>query len=186
MPVEGFNLSATMRTGYIPLNIELARIVSASGGESWASSVAAGYISSASVPKLNAASTALRVGQLQWSSGSAVQIQLPNVTLPPDFTSLSAPFINIVAGRAAAASSDTAPAWTVSVFTGIGSSVAPVSVAVTNITSSVPTAYSAAISTTQVAIGYPNVLAVTINPASSQDTPILYGAWLTYTRAQRG
>lgn len=186
MPIEGFNLSPKMRTGFIPLDISLARIVSASGGESFASSVAAGYISSASTPKLNALSTAVRVEQLQWSSGSAVQIQLPTVVLPPDFSSASAPTINLIAGRVSAASSDTSPAWTINVYTSTSASAAPVSVPVTNITSSVPTAYSAAISTVQMAVGYPNVLTVLINPASSQDVPILYGAWLEYTRVARG
>lgn len=186
IPVEGYNLSAKMRTGFIQIPIELGRIVSATAGESWASSVAAGYVSSASTPRLNALSTAARAGQLQWSSGSVAQLQCPAIMLPPDFTSVSSATFNIFAGRAAAASSDTAPAWSVSFYTSTGSSVAALSIPVTNITSSVPTQYSGSISTTQIGVGYPNFVTVTINPASSQDTPILYGAWIEYQRAPRG
>jgi hypothetical protein len=66
------------------------------------------------------------------------------------------------------------------------SSVAAVNLPVTNITSSVATLYTAAVSTVQISVGYPGTLGVTVAPASSQDEPKLYALWLTYTRAQRG
>lgn len=191
MPIEGHNLSATLKTGFIPLNISDARTFGSTSGESWGNATSAvgtpggGILSSATAPRLTALSTALRAMVIDWSSGAGVQVQFPPVILPPDFTSISAPTINLFAGRAAAASSDTAPVFNVSFYTGLGSSVAVVSVPFTA-ASSAPVHLSTSVSTTQVGVGYPNTLTVAIQAVSTADNLKLYGAWLTYTRAQRG
>lgn len=192
MPVEGQNLSITMRTGFLPFDIANARIIgSASAGDSWINSTASGLapggaLSTISSPKLTMVSTAVRQLNIDWTSNALNAVAFPQVTLPPDFTSLSAPVLNILAGRAAAASSDTTPSWNVNLYPNNQSSVAAINLPVTNITSSVATLYSAAVSTVQISIGYPGTLSATIVPASSQDEPKLYAAWLTYTRALRG
>ena len=180
-----------MRTGFIPLDIALARIVGSTAGESWANATGAAgtpiaFVSSATTPALTANTTALRVATLNWTSASAAQVQFSPIVLPPDFSSGSAPTFNILAGRAAAASSDTSPSWTVNMYSGISASNA-VSLPVVNITSSVATQIAAAISTTLTGgIGYPGVLTVLLNPVSCQDAPKLYGAWIEYTRVLRG
>jgi hypothetical protein len=192
MPIEGINLSLTMKTGFLPVDINDGRIMgSASAADSWVNSTATGFtpggfLSTLSTPKLTMVSTAVRQLCLDWTSGSAVGVMFPQIVLPPDFTSLSAPVLNILAGRAAAASSDTSPAWNVNLYPNNQSSVAAVNLPVTNITSSVATLYTAAVSTVQISVGYPGTLGVTVAPASSQDEPKLYALWLTYTRAQRG
>lgn len=191
MPIEGINLSPKMKIGFIPLDIADARLVGSTAGESWANATAAvgtvggGLLSSATVPSLTALSTALRVQTLLWSSAGTGVVQFPNVILPPDYSSLSAPTLNVLAGRVSAASSDTAPTWLAEVYTGIGSSNL-VTIPITNITSSVATQYSAALSTTVIAVGYPGVLTVNLHPGSSQDLNKLYAAWIEYTKVQRG
>lgn len=191
MPIEGHNLSATLKTGFIPLNISDARTFGSTAGESWGNATSAigtpgaGILSSATAPRLTALSTALRAMVIDWSSGTGVQVQFPPVILPPDFTSVSAPVINILANRAAAASSDQGPVFNFSFYTGLGSSVAPVAIAFTAASSAVVNLTSS-VSTTQIAVGYPNTLTVAVQAVSTQDNLKLHGAWITYTRAQRG
>ncbi len=176
MPVEGYNLSAKMRTGFINLSLETARLVGTTAGESWANATAAvgtlggGLLSSATVPSLTANSTLLRVISANWTSVG---------------TSVSSATFNVLSGRVSAASSDTAPSWLVNIYPSTGSS-ATLSIPITNITSSVPTQYSGALSTVAIPLGYPGVVSFVINPASSQDLNKLYGAWIEYQRAPRG
>lgn len=192
MPIEGINLSPKMRTGFIPLDINAARIVGSTAGETWANATGAAgtpiaFLSSATSPVYQAISTAARAAVVQWTSAGTPQIQFPTVILPPDFSSLSAPTVNVISGRVSAASSDTSPAWTVNVYAAGGSTVAALTMPITNITSSVATQYSVAMSTVQTGgLGYPNVLTVLLNPASSQDLNRLFGAWIEYTKTARG
>ncbi len=192
MPIEYFGTSPKMRTGFINLDINTARLFGTTAGESWANATAAvgtlggGLLSSATVPSLTANTTALRVMTLNWSSAGTGLVQFSPVVLPPDFSSLSAPTLNVLSGRVSAASSDTSPAWTINMLSGISATNA-LSIPITNITSSVATQYSGAITTTLTGgIGYPGVLTVLINPASSQDLNKLYACWIEYTKTLRG
>ena len=192
MPIEGINLSQKLRTGFIPLDFNTARAVGSTAGESWANATAAvgtpggGFLSSATAPRLTSLSTALRGMVLDCASGSAVQVQFSPVVLPPDFTSVSSASINVLAGRAAAASSDTTPAFLFNFWTGLGSSGTGLRVELAGLASSAPSTFSANLTTAQVQVAYPNTLAVTVNGVSSQDNLKLYGAWIEYVRAQRG
>ncbi len=192
MPIEGYNLSQKLRTGFINLDMATARAVGSTAGESWANATAAvgtpggGVLSSATAPRLTAVSTAVRVMVLDWTSASLVPVQFSPIVLPPDFTSVSSATLNVLIGRAAAASSDQAPAFNFTLYASTSASAAAISLSALTASSAAALVTSAVISTVQIPNGYPNVLTAVCAPLSSQDNLKLYGAWIEYVRAQRG
>lgn len=182
--IHSSHFDPTLRNGFIPIDISIGRITGSTSGESWANATAAvgtpgaGLLSSATAPQFTAISTAVRVPVLDWASASLVQVSY-SVTLPPDYSSLSSGTLNILAGREAAGSSDTAPSWQVRWHGSTGSShISCVSVTAA---SSVATHYTMGVNSSA-NIGYPGILTFLINPLSTADSNKLYGLWLTYTR----
>ena len=166
------------------IDISIGRVVGSTAGESWANATAAvgtpgaGVLSSATAPRYTAISTAVRQAVVDWSSASVVPVQY-SVTLPPDYSSLSSGTLNIWAGRAAAASSDTAPSWQVNFYGSTGSS--QLSCVSVTAAPSVLTQYTLGVNSSA-NIGYTGVLTFTINTLTTADQAKLGGLWMTYTR----
>ena len=174
--VTAAKLTATLRTGIIPLDLFAARAISANAIQNLAA--VGGILASDSDPILErvngATDKAIRV---KWAAGSVVELHLPPVAYPPDLDDTAA--ITFKARAKMGGGTDT-PTLTIGYFESTGDTDAG---GATGALSS-----SLATVTRTIAAGdvgaAPTFASITITPgAHGTDTLELYEAWLEYTRA---
>ena len=180
------HLSVKLRTGVIPLDISLARVVGSTSAEAWANATAAvgtpgaGFLSSATSPVYTVNSTLARVGRLQFSSAAATLIQFPNIVIPPDLSTTSTVTVHAIGGSAG--STDAGPLFNFHFYSNGGSSNAAVALTMSSaaastvaheVSTTVPAAYISS---------HPGVLTVMMGVTSTADVMYAHAMWLEYTR----
>lgn len=165
-------LSATLGTGYVPLDMFNARIIG--------TNEIAAVVGAATDPILSRNNVATdKAGRIAWASASVIEIQFPTICYPPDLDDGAAVIVNLLA-RMKAGSINT-PVITVAAFEGEGDGTCG--------------GNTGALSTTlqkltvSLALGdigpYPTMLAISVTPgahATALNDVYLFGAWLEYTR----
>lgn len=175
----GVTINGALATETIPIPLDSFRIISSTGGEMF-SSANNGYLSSASTPALNLASTTDRTARIAWSSGSVIGIQAPSILPPSNYTTATGLAINLLIGKSA--SSGTGVTVDAQFWPGLGQTE---SGTVTGaITSTAPTLYSVAVgSSVMVSASNGGSWTLALVPSTHDaDQVYLYGVSLSYAR----
>lgn len=174
--VTAAKLSATLKTGFIPLDLTTARIISSNAIQA---TTEGGVPDSNTAPALARQNGATdKILSLSWAAASVVEIQFANIAYPPDLDDASNVEIHLLAKMAGA--TDT-PTLAIGYFEGIGDTNAGGNTAA--ITGTTLTEYSVAITAANIGT-HPNMAAITITPAAhGTDALFVYAAWVEYTRA---
>lgn len=165
-------LTATLRTGFIPLDIANARIIG--------TNQIAAVVGAATDPILSRNDTNTDIAaRLSWASASVVEIQFPPVCYPPDLDDSAAVTVKILA-RMKAASVNT-PVLAVKYFEGEGDSTAGGN---TGALSTTLAAESVTIAAGDVGAA-PTMASISVTPGAhntASNDVYVFGAWLEYTR----
>lgn len=170
--VTAAKLTATLRTGYIPLDIFNARIIG--------TNEIAAVVGAATDPILSRENVATdKAGRLSWASASVIEIQLPTIVSPPDLDDTAAITVKLLA-KMKAGSVDTpviaVGAWESVGGSNVGGNTAALSTDLATV--------SVAIAAGSVAAA-PKAWAFTLKPgthSTASNDVYVYGAWLEYTR----
>jgi predicted RecA/RadA family phage recombinase len=170
--VTAAKLTATLRTGFVPLDIFNARVIG--------TNEIAAVVGAATDPILSRENVATdKAGRLSWASGSVLEIQLPSVCYPPDLDDAAAIVVHVLA-KMKSGSVDI-PVIAVGAWEGVGGSNVGGNTAATSATLQDLTVTIAAGSVTAA----PQPLAITLKPAAhntGSNDVYVYGAYLAYTR----
>lgn len=177
--VTAAKLTATMRTGYIPLPLTAARVIAAN--DIPASGAADGGVLSKDTDPLLERSNAATDKSLRvsWASASVIEVQLPEVAYPPDLDDTADVIVCLFAGMKAG-SVDT-PVLTVSAWEGVGDTNMGGNTAALSTTAAKKTV---TLATANIS-AYPKVLNLSVLPgthATGSNDVYLYAAWIEYTR----
>lgn len=173
--VTAAKLTATMATGFIPLDITTAKII----GSNVIANLTEGLLPDGNtaplLERVNAATDkALRV---TWASSSSVEIQFAPIVYPPDLDDAAAVTVHFMAAMEGA--SDT-PVLTVSYWEGVGDTNAGGNTAA--VTGTSVAEYSVSIAHGDVG-AHPKTANIGLTPgAHTTDKLYLYSAWVEYTR----
>lgn len=167
-------LSSNLRTGYIPLDITTARLISANNIQN---------TTEAGVPDGNTTPTLLRVNgatdkalRLTYAATVVTEIQFSPFVYPPDLDDTQSLNINILAAMSGA--TDT-PVLTVSFFEGTGDTDAGGNT--TAVTGTNPAVYARNIGAADINPG--RMANISITPgAHGTDSLYIYGVYVTYSR----
>ena len=167
--------NTTLKTGYIPLDISMVRLVSSND-------VAA--TTEGGVPDGNTAPSYQRVNsstdkaaRLIWASSSSVEVMFAPFSLPPDIDSTAVLTIQI---RAAMSGATDTPTVALAYFEGVGDSNAGGNTGA--ITGTTPATYGFPVVATDVGAAGAAV-SVSLTPGThTTDALHIYGAWVEYTR----
>lgn len=167
-------LSSNLRTGYIPLDITTARLISANNIQN---------TTEAGVPDGNTTPTLLRVNgatdkalRLTYAATVVTEIQFNPFVYPSDLDDTQPVVVNIVAAMSGA--TDT-PVLTVSYFEGVGDTDAGGNTAA--VTGTNPATYSRSISGADINPGRGASICITPG-AHNTDSLYIYGAFVSYSR----
>lgn len=174
--VTAVKLSATLKTGFIPLNITTGRIIAANVIQN---------TTEGGVPDGNTAPALARVNgavdkalALTWIATGVEEVQFAPVLLPDDLDDTAAVIIHLMVDKDA--NMDAAAVIAVSAWFGVGDANAGGNTAA--ITELTPTEKTVSIAAGDVP-AEPNFLNVSLIPgAHANDALRLYAAWVTYTR----
>lgn len=171
-------LSALLKTGFIPLDITALRDIASNAIQNLAAH--GGLMAADSTPLLarvnGATDKALRV---VWAASDSNEAQFPPVPKPPDLDSSQPLTIHLLAAMEAA--NDT-PTIDVQVFDGIGDT--EMGGATAAITGTTLTEYSVTVAAANLG-AHPGFLNVSLVPgAHTNDDLYLYAAWIEYTRKE--
>lgn len=99
--VTSAKLDATLKKGYINLDLFGVREVGSTAGESWLNSSAAGagLLTGGTIPILEVVSTTDRTVRLNWTSANQDPIQFAPIVPPPDFTTANGITIYLTLGK---------------------------------------------------------------------------------------
>jgi predicted RecA/RadA family phage recombinase len=174
--VTAGKLSATLKTGFIPLNITTARLLTTNA----IANTVEGYVpdgnTSPSLSRVNGATDkALR---LAWAGGAAEEITFAPIVYPPDLDDASEVSVHFLAAMAGATDH---PPITVGYFEGVGD---------TNAGGDTTHVIGTSISEVSVAIAAgdvgatPKCATICVTPGThANDAMYIYAAWVEYTRA---
>lgn len=168
-------LKGALRTGYIPLSLFTARIISSNAIQNTTEAgVPDGNTAGPSIARVNAATD--KQGRLIWAATEVNEIQFEPFAYPPDLDDAAAIEVHFLARSAGAA--DT-PVLTVSFWEGVGDTNAGGNTG----------ALSASLADVSVNIAagdvgaYPKSATITVLPgAHGTDAVWIYAAWVEYTR----
>ena len=167
-------LSATLATGFLPLDIADARIIG--------TNEIASVVGAATDPILSRNNTATDIaGRLSWASASVIEVQFPPICIPPDLDATAVVTFNLLA-RMKAGSVNT-PVFAVKAFlnegdTNFGGNTASLSTTLAKVGVTLAAADVGA-------VPYPAVINLSITPgahATASNDVYVFGAWLEYTR----
>lgn len=173
--VTAAKLSSTLATGFIPLPLAQARLISTNAIPN-SGSADGGLVSGDTSPSLARVNGATdKQMRIIWAAGNAAEIQWAT-PYPPDLDDTAAIVAHFLARSAGA--TDT-PVLTVSLWEGVGDTNAGGNTAALSNSIADKTVTMAASD-----VGaYPNVLSISVLPGThATDAVWLYGAWLEYTR----
>jgi hypothetical protein len=173
--ITAANLPANLKTGYIPLDLWTARIIS---GNAIQNTTEAGVPDGNTTPLLQRVNGATdKQVRLSYASTVVTELQFPAITLPPD-CDLTAT-INVKYLAAMAGASDT-PVITTAWFSGIGDTNQGTNTAA--VTGTTIAAYTSAIAAS-VANTAIKPVSISFTPgAHGTDALNIYSAWIEYTR----
>jgi hypothetical protein len=171
--VTAAKLTATLATGYIPLPLFGARLVSSNDVANIAAS--GGTLAKDTAPILERVSTSTdKALRIRWAAAGVVEIMLGQFALPPDMDTTQPVIINVLAQMAGA--TDT-PTLALGYWPGVGGANGGGNTGALSNTLTQKTVSVAAPGT------YPSMAAITLTPAAhATDALWLYGAWASYTR----
>lgn len=173
--VEASMLGSNLRTGYIPLSLFTARIITADAIQATTEGGVPDSNTNPSIARVNGATD--KQGRLIWAAGNAAEIQFEPFAYPPDLDDTAVITVNLLAAMAGA--TDT-PVITVSYWEGVGDTNAGGNTPALTGTSLVN--YTREIAAADVG-AYPKSASIGLTPgAHATDAIHLYAAWLTYTR----
>lgn len=120
-----------------------------------------------------------KMARLAWAAAAVDEIQLPNITYPPDLDDTQDLTVCVLAAMAGATNT---PTITVGYFEGVGD--ADAGGATGAVTGTTVAKYTRTITAANIG-AYPNVAAITLTPgAHGTDALYVYGAWIEYVRKQ--
>ena len=170
--VTAAKLTATLRTGFIPIDLFSAHVIGANA--------IAAQVGAASDPLLKRFNGATDIAaSLSWESASVIEIQFPTIPYPPDLDDTADVDVHLLAKMLAG--SVNTPVLTVKAFEGqggadIGAATAALSTTMQDLKVALATAGISA---------HPNCLSIGVTPGAhntASNDVRLYGAWLEYTR----
>lgn len=170
-------LSATLQTGFIPLDITTARIISTNAIQNTTEGGVPDGNTAPSLARVNGATDkALR---LIWAASSSVEIQFAPIAKPPDLDGAANLTIHLLMAKDT--NTDNAVTVDVQVFDGVGDTECG---AATGALSAATLAeYSATVDAADLG-DHPGFLNVSLIPGThTTDAIYLYAAWIEYTRA---
>ncbi len=174
--VTAAKLSATLKKGFIPLDITTVRIIATNAIQNTTEGGVPDGNTAPSLARVNGATDkALR---LAWAASSSEEVQFGPFVYPPDLDDASAVEIHLLA--AMAGTTDT-PVIAVGAFEGVGDTNAGGNTAA--VTGTSVAEYSVSVAHGDVG-AHPKALNITLTPAAhTTDALYIYGAWIEYTRA---
>jgi hypothetical protein len=170
--VTAAKLTATLRTGFIPIDLFSAHVIGANA--------IAAQVGAASDPLLKRFNGATDIAaSISWESASVIEIQFPTIPYPPDLDDTADVDVHLLAKMLAG--SVNTPVLTVKAFEGqggadIGAATAALSTTMQDLKVALATAGISA---------HPNCLSIGVTPGAhntASNDVRLYGAWLEYTR----
>lgn len=175
--VTAVKLSATLKTGFIPLPLTQFRLI-ASNDIPASGAADGGVISQDTAPKLERANDATdKQLRLAWASSSNIEVTT-QFAYPPDLDDAAAVEIHLLAASGGATNS---PVIAVGYFEGVGDTNAGGNTAA--VTGTTVAEYSVSIAHGDVG-AFPKVASIALTPAAhTTDALYVYGAWVEYTRA---
>lgn len=176
--VTAAKLSATLKKGFIPLDITTARIIATNAIQNTTEAgVPDGNTAGPKLERVNGATDkALR---LVWAATEVNEIQFNPVPKPPDLDGASALTVHLLVDKDT--NTDTSANIDVQVFDGIGDTECGAATAA--ITETTITEKSISVAAGDLG-DHPGVLNIALVPsAHANDALRLYGAWIEYTRA---
>jgi hypothetical protein len=165
---------ANVRTGYIPLDLFTARIISADAIQATTEGGVPDSNTAPSIARINGATD--KQGRMTWAAASVAEIQFAPVAYPPDLDDTEPVTINFLAMMSG--STDT-PTLTVAYFEGIGDTNAggatgALSASLAKVNRSIAAADVGA---------YPKVASISVLPgAHGTDAVWMHAAWIEYQR----
>lgn len=175
--VTAVKLSATLKTGYIPLSLNTARIIASN---------AIANLTEGGIPDGNTDPILQRINgatdknwRLVWAAASVVELAFEPFALPPDIDDASAIIVNLLVSKDT--NTDNAAVIAVGYFQGIGDTNAGGNTAA--LATAAITKYTRSIAASDVQV-YPDMVAITLIPGThGTDAIRLHAAWIEYTRA---
>ena len=168
-------LNTTLKTGYIPLNIAMMRIISA---DQTVDTTEGGVPDTDTNPSILRISTSTdKAMRVSWAAGNAAEVQFAPFALPPDIDSTAVLTVKL---RASMAGSADTPTIAVSYFEGVGDTNAGGNTGA--VTGTTPATYSVAVLAAEVGAAGAAVTIGLIPAAHATDILRLDGAWVEYTR----
>lgn len=170
------DLTTTMRTGFIPLNITELRIIAGDVIGNTTEGMLLDGNTAPSLQRVNGATDkALRV---IWASSSSVECQFPPVAKPPDLDGTALLSVHLMLEKDT--NTDTAVTIDIQIFDGVGDTEAGGATAA--LAAAALAEYSASIAAADLA-EHPGFLNISLVPgAHTTDAIRLYAAWIEYTR----
>jgi hypothetical protein len=175
--VTAGKLSSTLKTGFIPLDINTCRILATNAVQNTTEGgVPDGNTDPVLARKNGATDIAL---QLKWAAASVVEVQFNPVALPPDVDEASTLTVNLLVSKDT--NTDNAAVVALKIFQGIGGSNVGGNTAA--LATAAITKYTVTVSAVNLA-GPPSMLNIAIVPGThAADAIFLNAAWIEYTRA---
>lgn len=171
--VTAAKLTSTLATGFIPLPLFGARLVSSNDVANI--SVSGGALAKDTVPVLERTNGATDKSlRIKWAAASVVEVMLGSFPLPPDINNAQPLILNVLAYMAGA--TDT-PTLTLGYWPGIGGANGG------GATGTLSNAIGKKTWSVASPAAYPSMAAVTVTPgAHGTDALFLTAAWIEYTR----
>lgn len=175
--VTAVKLSATLKTGFIPLSINTARIISANAIQNTTEAGVPDGNTDPILQRINGATD--KNWRLVWAAASVVELAFEPFPLPPDIDDTATLKINLLISKDT--NTDNTAVIAVGYFQGIGDTNAGGNTAALA-TASI-TKYTVTVAAADVQV-YPDMCAVTLIPGThGTDAIRLHAAWIEYTRA---
>lgn len=173
--ITASNLPANLKTGYIPLDLFTARIISSNAIQNTTEAGVPDGNTSPSIARVNGATD--KQVRVVWAAGNAAELQFPSIALPPDFDTSAACTVKFLAASAGATNS---PVITVAWFSGVGDT--DQGGATGAVTGTTIAAYSRSIAASAANTAAKPV-SISITPGThGTDALHVYAAWVEYTR----
>lgn len=175
--VVASNLSTTLKTGFIPLDITALRIIAGDVIGNTTEGMLLDGNTAPSLQRVNSATDkALRV---IWASSSSVECQFPPVPKPPDLNGAADASVHLLLAKDT--NTDNAVTVDVQVFDGVGDTECGAATAA--IAAATLAEYSATIALADLG-DHPGFLNISLIPGThTTDAIYLYAAWIEYVRA---
>jgi hypothetical protein len=173
------DLSANLKTGFIPLPLGAWRLVASNDVPAIAvASGNGGNLGVDTAPKLKRVSTSTdKKMRIEWAASSSVEI-MADVVYPPDLDDTATVTLNLLLAK------DTNTDNTVTVAAGYFEGVGDTNAGGNTAALAAATLAQKTVVIAAADVGtYPNAASVTLTPGThTTDAIYLYGSWLTYTR----